>query len=153
MNVTRIEFSMLFSRNLTKQAPQSPVKVSKQEFHVSRSLLLVGAVFLLFIYGRVVSFTRSAYIRFHSVLINSCVRYKQESGVLILYLKHWKSSIFIEITIFFSNSGMPQGSRLHQILAPWSISLVLLCSGGHVICYSNLVKHLGPAVQQWRLSG
>ena len=37
MNVTQIEFSMLFSRNLTKQAPQSPVKVSKQEFHVSRS--------------------------------------------------------------------------------------------------------------------
>ena len=68
MNVTQIEFSMLFSRNLTKQAPPpSQVKVSKQEFHVS--LPLVGAVFLLFIYGRVVSSTRSAYIRFHSIAV------------------------------------------------------------------------------------
>lgn len=62
MNVTQIELLMLFSRNLTKQAPLSQVKVSKREFHISRSLPLVGAVFLWFIYGCVASFTRSVYI-------------------------------------------------------------------------------------------
>lgn len=40
MNVTRIEFSILFSRNLTKQAPLSQLKVSKQEFHFCRQLAI-----------------------------------------------------------------------------------------------------------------